>query len=206
MTAINGHYDRVSMHGLRKTLLEAQAEAIGIPLTMIELPEEPSMETYNNRMNIALQQLKEEKFEHAGFGDIFLEDLRGYRENQLKPFGISGIFPLWQRDTDTMVRTFLDLGFKAIVVCIKAALLDESFVGRVIDEDFLRDLPKNVDPCGENGEVHTFCFDGPLFKYPVKFQIGEKVFRSYRSPGKSDSEATDEAMGFWFVDLLPVDS
>jgi len=200
LTTINAHHDRVSMHGLRREMMELQAEAIGLPLTTVELPEQPSMDEYAELMEKAVVDLQGEGYEHCGFGDIFLEDLRQYREEQLKPFGIHCHFPLWKRDTKSLVEEFIQLGFRAVVVCTKAELLGESFVGREIDTDFLRDLPDGVDPCGENGEFHTFCFDGPLFSSPVAYHLGEKVFREYKHP---DPDAVVEGMGFWFVDVLP---
>jgi len=200
LTSINSHHDRVSMHGLRRELLEQQANEIGIPLATIELPEEPNMEDYNALMRNTVKSLQSAGYTDCGFGDIFLEDLKTYREEQLKPYNITCHFPLWKRNTKELMQEFIDFGFKAIVICINGNLLDESFVGREIDNDFINDLPSNVDPCGENGEFHTFCFDGPLFSNPIKFEIGEKVYREYKSPSKdSDSE-----MGFWFCDLLPV--
>lgn len=202
ITSINGHYDRVSMHGLRRTLLERQAEAIGIPLELIKLPEMPTMEDYNAIMQQTIKGLQTEGYANCGFGDIFLEDLREYREQQLAPYGITCHFPLWKKDTKALLKEFLDLGFKTIVVCIKSELLDKSFAGRVIDEDFINDLPDNVDPCGENGEFHTFCYDGPIFKHPVAFTIGEKKFKEYENP-KKDSDPNEKNIGFWFCDLIP---
>ena len=202
ITTVNEHYGRVSMHGLRTELLELQAQAIGLPLSTIKLPEQPTMEVYDKIMEDQLQVLQKEGYTHCGFGDIFLEDLRIYREEQLKPFDIQGVFPLWQKDTTQLLKEFINLGFKAVIVCIKSELLEESFVGREIDESFLDDLPSNVDPCGENGEFHTFCYDGPIFKKPIKFAKGEKVFRAYKSP-KQDSEEPESDMGFWFIDLIP---
>lgn len=202
ITTVNQHFGRVSMHGLRTRLVELQAQAIGLPLSTIKLPEQPTMEVYNEIMEQELQKIMQEGFSCCGFGDIFLEDLKTYREEQLKPFGIKGIFPLWKKDTTDLLKEFIKLSFKAVVVCIKSELLDESFVGREIDESFLNDLPANVDPCGENGEFHTFCYDGPIFNYPIKFRKGDKVFRAYKSP-KQDSDEPDSSMGFWFIDLIP---
>ena len=199
LTSINAHHDRVSMHGLRRELLLKQIEAVGLPSTTIELPEEPSMETYNTLMQKTVQKLQSDGYTHSGFGDIFLEDLRTYREEQLKPYGISCSFPLWKKDTKALINEFVDLGFRAIVICIKSELLDKSFVGREIDQTFIDDLPDNVDPCGENGEFHTFCFDGPIFSHPVQFSVGEKIYREYTSP----SGSKDKSMGFWFCDLIP---
>ncbi len=203
LTSVNGHHNRVSMHGLRRELLFKQAEALGIPLKLVNLPEQPSMEDYSKLMGEAVSDLKREGFEDCIFGDIFLEDLRAYREKQLAEVGISCHFPLWKRDTKELLNDFIDKGFKAITVCVNGELLGEEFVGREVDESFLEDLPPNVDPCGENGEFHTFCFDGPIFKYPVKFEVGEKVFREYKAPKKDDQHNIEKNMGFWFCDLLP---
>ncbi len=203
ITTVNAHHNRVSMHGLRRELLVQQVQAIGLPLTTLELPEQPSMEVYNNKMEGLLADLKREGYTHAGFGDIFLEDLREFREKQLASFNIQCCFPLWKKNTRDLIHEFLDLGFRAIVICIKADLLDSSFVGREIDENFLQDLPGNVDPCGENGEFHTFCFDGPLFNKPINFTVGEKVYREYKSPKDEKDSKTSINMGFWFCDLIP---
>lgn len=206
LTSINAYHDRVSMHGLRRELLLQQINAMGIPNSTIELPEEPSMPEYENLMKQAVIQLQEKGFECAGFGDIFLEDLKQYREQQLTPYGIKTVFPLWKKDTKELLYEFIDLGFKAILVCINSDLLDISFAGRIIDKNFITDLPAGVDPCGENGEFHTFCFDGPIFKHSIPFIIGEKTYREYKAPGnvKDDSSAQKSDIGFWFCDLLPV--
>lgn len=203
VTTVNSHYDRVSMHGLRKTMLEAQMRSLDLPGQLIELPEEPSMEEYNNKMQNAVAQLRNEGYTHGAFGDIFLEDLRAYREEQLKPHGISCLFPLWKKDTSELMKEFLELGFKAIVICIKAELLDVSFLGRMIDQEFLDELPENVDPCGENGEFHTFCFDGPIFNHPVKFEVDQKIYKEYKNPDVDVNSSDTKGMGFWFCDLLP---
>jgi uncharacterized protein (TIGR00290 family) len=210
LTSINKQHNRVSMHGLRRSLLEAQIEALSIPFSTIELPEEPSMNEYELLMRQSVSSLKQQQFNHAAFGDIFLKDLRAYREQQLANFDIKAVFPLWERDTRQLLTEFIELGFKAIVVCINAQLLDTSFAGRIIDENFIRDLPSNVDPCGENGEFHTFCFDGPIFKYPIHFEVGEKVYRSYKAPtNNSETNSTDvqqDEIGFWFCDLFKGDT
>ncbi len=147
VTSINTHHNRVSMHGLRRELLMIQAKEIGLPVTTIELPEQPTMEVYNKEMQSTVTKLKTEGYSHCGFGDIFLEDLRAYREKQLKPYGIKCHFPLWKKNTKILIEEFLSLGFKAIFIAINGNLLDPSFVGRIIDEKFLKDLPSNVDPC-----------------------------------------------------------
>lgn len=204
LTSVNGHHNRVSMHGLRKELLVKQAESIGLPLEIIQLPEKPTMEVYGEILTNKVNQLKSQNYTDCVFGDIFLEDLRDYRENQLQPFHITCHFPLWKQDTKSLLTEFLAKGFKTIVVAINAQLLDKSFVGRIIDESFINDLPENVDPCGENGEFHTFCFDGPIFNNPVDFEIGEKVYQSYPNPNKTDENDAD--YGFWFVDLIVQDN
>ena len=196
VTSVNSHFNRVSMHGLRISLLQQQADAIGIPLDLIELPQNPSMEEYNELLTAKIKDYQNKGFEHCIFGDIFLEDLRTYRENQLKPYGITTSFPLWKKDTSSLIKRFIALGFKAIVICINSQKLEHSFLGRVIDEDFINDLPNDVDPCGEHGEFHTFCYDGPIFKRPIVFDKGEETYRTYPI---NDSET----IGYWFLDLIP---
>ena len=206
LTNINGVHRRISMHGVREELLERQAKAIGLPLQKIILPEEPSMQEYENRMREVVEELHEEKFTHAFFGDIFLEDLKIYREKQLSNACIECVFPLWKRKTTTLIEEFLELGFKTIVVCVNEKFLDKRFCGRIIDKDFLKDLPENVDACGENGEFHTFVFDGPLFRHPVNFTKGEIVYRKYKAPKKQSDNCfqttSDNDYGFYFCDLL----
>lgn len=195
LTTVNAHYDRVSMHGLRTELLERQLKAIDIPYGTVRLPEAPSNGEYEKLMVEKTGKLKAEGIRFAAFGDIFLEDLKVYREHQLAQIGIKTVFPLWKKDTLHLIHDFLEKGFKAIVVCVNAAVMDKSFVGRVIDEGFIKDLPEGVDPCGENGEFHSFCFEAPYFKEAIGFTIGEKVYREYKN-----GEATN---GFWFCDLIP---
>jgi uncharacterized protein (TIGR00290 family) len=208
LTSINAYHNRVSMHGLRRELLLQQINALGIPYSTIELPEQPSMTEYETLMKKTVLDLQQQGFEYAAFGDIFLEDLRIYREQQLAAFNIKTIFPLWKKDTKQLLNEFIGLGFKAILVCIKADLLDSSFAGRIIDKDFINDLPPDIDVCGENGEFHTFCFDGPIFKEPIQFIIGKKKYREYEAPkNKEDAcflSPQKNNMGFWFCDLLPV--
>lgn len=207
LTNFNGKHRRISMHGVREELVEFQAKAIGLPLQKIILPEEPSMQAYENKMKEAVEKLKNEKFTHAFYGDIFLEDLKKYREELLAKVAITAVFPLWKRDTVELMDEFIDLGFKSILVCTKADLLPPEFAGRIIDKDFLKDLPRNVDVCGENGEFHTFVFDGPIFSNPINIKIGEKVFREYKAPKNKDENCFTNlpasSMGFWFCDLLP---
>jgi len=198
LTSVNAAHDRVSMHGLRREFMLAQAEAIGLPLRTIELPEQPDMQLYEGKMGEAVSALKTDGFSHAAFGDIFLEDLRRYREEKLATLGLKAVFPLWKRDTRDLMHEFIDLGFKAVVVCVNTDSLDASFAGRLLDESFLADLPAGVDPCGENGEFHTFCFAGPVFRHEIPFTLGEKVLREYPAPAGGGKKHS----GFCFCDLI----
>lgn len=209
VTTVNTDLQRISMHGLRKELLIEQAKSIDLPLHIIPLEGNVSMEVYDSQMRAATEKLVHEGYTHSIFGDIFLEDLRAYRERQLREVGLEGIFPLWKKDTKQLIRDFLDSGFKATTVCVNAKLLDRSFCGRVVNEDFLNDLPEGIDPCGENGEFHTFVYDGPNFSFPIKFKIGEKVLKTYQATGKKDDDCFKDEQetwdtGFWYCDLLPV--
>ncbi|WP_282121662.1 adenine nucleotide alpha hydrolase [Algibacter mikhailovii] len=205
ITTVNSHFNRVSMHGLRKELLTAQTNALDIEASLIELPEMPSMDVYEQKMLETVSRLKNDGFTHTAFGDIFLEDLRQYRENQLRKQGITAVFPLWKRNTKALLQEFLDLGFKTIIVCANSKYFGEDFVGTIIDENFINNLPPEVDPCGENGEFHTFCFDGPIFKAPVNFSIGEKVYREYKNPKGDDTtcKSDSDKYGVWYCDLIP---
>jgi uncharacterized protein (TIGR00290 family) len=202
LTSINQDFQRISMHGVPVSLLEKQAESLGFSLIKMEIPKEPSMEDYQKIMSETMTKIKSQGVTHSIFGDIFLEDLRKYREKQLQSIGMKAVFPLWKQNTTDLIYEFLDLGFKTIVTCVNQTYLDKSFAGRIIDEDFIKDLPKNVDPCGENGEFHTFTFDGPIFKNPIAFEIGETVKKTYPKP-KSDENNDDEQYVFWFCDLIP---
>lgn len=197
-TSVSLEHKRVSMHGLHEKLLQKQAEAIGIPLEIMYLPQSSEMGVYNKMMHSKLSEFKEQAFNHTAFGDIFLEDLRQYREEQLNQLNIKAEFPLWKKDTRLLIEEFIRLGFKTVVVSANAKWFDESFVGREIDEKWLADLPADVDPCGENGEFHTFCYDGPIFEQAVSFSLGEKVAKTYPQP---NSEV--EKVKFWYCDLLP---
>jgi len=201
LTSINKEFQRISMHGVHVSLLEKQAESLGFPLIKMELPKEPSMEEYRDMMSTTMEKIKSQGVTNSIFGDIFLEDLRKYREDQLQTIGMEGVFPLWKIDTTDLIHEFLNLGFKTIVTCVNETYLDKSFAGRIIDQDFIKDLPKNVDPCGENGEFHTFTFDGPIFKNSIQFEIGEVVKKTYPKP-KSNPEDQDEEYVFWFCDLI----
>ncbi len=209
ITTVNKDYKRISMHGLREELLEKQVASIGIPLQKIYFPADLNMEDYNATMKKKLSILKSEGYDYTVFGDIFLEDLRQYRDTKLAEVAIKGIYPLWKRNTEEVLFEFLSLGFKAITVCVNAKLLGEEFVGRVLDEQFIKDLPSGIDVCGENGEFHTFVYDGPIFEYPIEFKVGEKVLKSYTLHEKDEdncyqSKTQQKAYdtSFWYCDLI----
>jgi uncharacterized protein (TIGR00290 family) len=203
-TSINKTYDRISMHGVRRSLLEQQASSIGIPLKTLELSEQPNMEEYETKMQAAVNEFRNKGIGHTIFGDIFLEDLKTYREEKLNPLSITTHFPLWKIPSADIMHDFFNLGFKAIVVCVNGNYLDSSFCGRLLDADFIRDLPQGIDVCGENGEYHSFVYDGPIFDTPIHFTKGEIVHRQYKTPASSDNEvckSTKEDKGFYFCDL-----
>jgi uncharacterized protein (TIGR00290 family) len=188
LTTVTEDYDRVSMHGLRRILLEQQAESLGYPLEKILIPKNASNQEYESKMEEALLKYKNRGVNSVVFGDIFLEDVRKYREDNLAKIGMRGIFPIWKRDTNELARTFINLGFKAVTVCVDSNVLDKRFVGRVIDEQFISELPSGVDPCGENGEFHSFVYDGPIFRVEIPYSTGEVVLRDSR---------------FYYCDLVP---
>ena len=205
VTNVNREFERVSMHGLHESLLDQQAESLGIALLKNYFPAKVTMETYESLMRKQMESLRKQNYTHAFFGDIFLEDLRAYRETQLAQIGIQGLFPLWKRDTKKLLQEFLALGFKAITVCVNAKLLGKEFVGRIMDQQFINDLPSNVDVCGENGEFHTFVFDGPNFKFPIDFSIGEKQLKSYTLHADDTDNCHQSTpnydTSFWYCDL-----
>lgn len=202
LISVNKNLNRVSMHGLSREMMSAQLKAVGLDYSTVELPEEPSMEQYALLMTEAINRLKNKGYYNTGFGDIFLEDLRRYREENLKNLGVKCHFPLWKRSTLELVNEFIDLGFKAIVVSINASKLEQSFCGREINREFLNDLPSDVDPCGEYGEFHTFCYDGPIFNKPVRFKKGEQIVKSYKNPSSQNNEEGGNEIKFWFQDLI----
>ncbi len=187
LTTVTEGYERISMHGVRRELLVQQAQSIGLPLHEVRIPPQCVNAIYEARMEEALRIHYEQGVRNVAFGDIFLEDLRAYREKNLARVGMTALFPIWKQDTCDLVRRFHSQRFRAIAVCVDSKVLDSSFAGRELDEPFFRDLPPNADPCGENGEFHTFVFDGPIFRWPILVRTGETVYRD----------------GFVFCDLLP---
>jgi len=197
VTTVNDEFDRISMHGVRVELLKLQAESIGIPLYQIRLPEMPDMQTYDDAMRRHLEYFKAEGITHSIFGDIFLEDLKAYRDARLAEAGLTGIYPLWKRNTKELIDEFLGLDFGTVIACVQSNL--KEFAGKEISRELINALPNGVDPCGENGEFHTFSFKGPIFKKPINYKTGELVFKEYKSP---DGDV-EKSSGFWFCDLLP---
>ncbi|MET3699694.1 uncharacterized protein (TIGR00290 family) [Bacillus oleivorans] len=177
LTTVTEGYNRISIHGVRETLLVEQAKCLGLPLRKVYIPQNSSNEVYQERMNEQLIQIKAEGIDTVLFGDIFLEDVRIYREKLLMPLDMKAIFPLWGIPTKELIEEFIGLGFETVTTCIDTEKLTDVFLGRFIDYAFINELPENVDPCGENGEFHTFTFAGPIFKQKIPFRIGEKVDR-----------------------------
>lgn len=187
LTTITEDYDRISMHGVRRELLEEQVAALGLSLQRILITRGATNEEYERKFIDACANYIDKGIDSIIFGDLFLEDIKRYRDEFLTRHNLRGIFPVWQRNTTEFINKFIALGFKAIVTCVDAKVLGPEFAGRIIDESFVSSLPARFDPCGENGEFHTFVFDGPNFKQPIAFCKGDVVCRD----------------GFWFCDLLP---
>ncbi len=202
LTTLNKDYERISMHGVREELLELQVAAIGIPLVKVYVSAGTNKE-YEQAMEKTLLQFKSEGIETVVFGDIFLEDLRAYRDNNLAKVGMKGHYPLWQQDTRALVHEFIDLGFASITCCVNDAQLNERHVGAVIDAAFVCNLPEGVDPCGENGEFHSFAYQGPIFKFTIPYAVGEKVYRPLEIKIADDVHPPSATKGFWYCDLLP---
>ena len=191
LTTVTQDYDRISMHGVRRVLLEQQAALLGLPLETVLISKCSSNEEYEAKMKEKLICYKQKGITSVVFGDIFLEDLKKYRENNLAKVDLKGVFPIWKRATHELAAAFIDLGFRAIITCVDSKFLDRSFTGRVFDKQFLSDLPSGVDPCGENGEFHSFVYDGPIFSSGITFEKGQVVLRDNR---------------FYYCDLIEVES
>jgi uncharacterized protein (TIGR00290 family) len=187
LTTVTETYDRISMHGVRRELLVQQAESIGLPLHEVRIPPHCVNPIYEARMEEAMRVHHDAGVRSVAFGDIFLEDLRAYREKNLARIGMTALFPIWKRDTRELIRSFHATRFRAVAACVDPKVLDRSFAGRELDDSFFRDLPAGVDPCGENGEFHTFVFDGPIFREPISVRTGEILERD----------------SFIYCDLLP---
>jgi uncharacterized protein (TIGR00290 family) len=189
LTTLTEDYDRVSMHGVRRELLETQAASLCLALDKVFISKQSSNEDYESGMRAVLERYKAKGVTSVAFGDIFLEGLRKYREENLAKIGMKGIFPLWKRKTSDLARDFIRAGFRAVITCVDSEVMDKRFAGREFDETFLSELPPGIDPCGENGEFHSFVHDGPVFESRIRHTRGEKVLRDQR---------------FWYLDLIPV--
>jgi len=189
LTTLNQDYDRTSMHGVRRFLLEQQAQSLGFALEKVLISKNSSNEEYECKMREVLEKYQADGVCSVVFGDIFLEDLRKHRENNLSKIGMKGIFPLWKRNPTELAHTFIDLGFKAVITCVDSNALDKMYIGRTFDEQFLSELPRGIDPCGENGEFHSFVYDGPKFQESILHRPGEVVLRENR---------------FYYCDLFPL--
>lgn len=188
LVTITSDYDRVSMHGVRRELIERQALALDLPLELVFIPKNCTNEEYEKRMGEKMICYKNKGVEKVAFGDIFLEDVREYRERNLARVGMRGVFPIWGKASRELAESFIEMGFKAVTTCVDGMVLTMDFVGREFDREFISSLPPESDPSGENGEFHTFVYDGPIFKEKVEFKRGEIVLREDR---------------FYFCDLLP---
>ncbi len=198
LTTISGLNNRIVMHGVRECLLDVQADRMGLPLNKIYLPSRPDDTAYSKAMTDALSGFKEKHIHHAAFGDIFLEDLKQYREAQLAGVGFEAVFPLWGNDTHELVRQVEDAGIEAIIVCVNEKYLGKEFLGRRINRQLLEDLPANVDACGEHGEFHTFVCNAPYFSSPIEILNGEVVYKKYETAGAQTWDT-----GFYFLDIQP---
>lgn len=198
VTTLNDEYRRISMHGIRETLLDKQCDELGYPLIKMWVPNDPDNGSYETAFLNLAAELKADGVDTLVFGDIFLDDLREYRENLVKKVGIKAYFPLWKISTKQLVKEFSDLGFKAITCCVQSETLGSAWTGRQLDIDFFNTLPSAVDPCGENGEYHTFCYDGPVFNKRINYTSGEIVFKPL------NIQKTDglEVSGFYYIDLV----
>jgi uncharacterized protein (TIGR00290 family) len=177
MTTVTRDYDRISMHGVRRELLARQARSLGLPLHEVFIAAGATNDDYEAAMAETLVEARARGVETVAFGDLYLEDIRAYRDRMMAENGMDALYPVWGRDTRAFIGQFIAAGFKAVIVCVDTAQLDASFAGRAIDARLLSDLPPGVDPCGENGEFHTFVFDGPNFAQPLDISVGERVTR-----------------------------
>ena len=177
LTTVTEEFDRVSMHGVRNDLLDRQAVSVGLPVVHVSIPPHCPNDVYEARMAAALSSPLIAAVAHYAFGDLFLDDVRTYREERLQAVGKQCIFPIWGRDTRQLARSFINAGFRALLTCVDTSRLDGAFAGRSFDASLLEDLPASVDPCGEHGEFHTFVFEGPIFRFPIPIVTGEIVDR-----------------------------
>ncbi|MBN1871394.1 MAG: diphthine--ammonia ligase [Candidatus Omnitrophica bacterium] len=177
LTTVSKDHERISMHGVRTELLRIQAERLDLPLEIVYIPKNSSQEEYEDAMERVLLRYKRDGIDDVAFGDIFLEDVRRNRTENLSKLDMNAIFPLWGCDTRDTAQELINAGFRSVITCVDLKVLNGSFSGRIYDEQFLKDLPAGVDPCGENGEFHSFVFDGPIFRRKIDFKKGRKFIR-----------------------------
>jgi len=188
LTTVTQSYDRISMHGVRRTLLEKQAESLGLPLEIVFISNKVTNEEYEQNMAEVLKKHQKNGVHKVAFGDIYLDDLRKYRQEKLSAVNMEAVFPIWKRETKELAQSLCTLGFKSIITCVDTKVLNKKYVGKIIDKEFISELPSSIDSCGENGEYHSFVFDGPIFRERINFELGEKVLRDNR---------------FYYCDLIP---
>lgn len=193
---------RVGLHGIHESLIQKQAEAIGLPLDSLYYPASQTNEAYEKVMSSYLDELEKRGVTYIAFGDIFLEDLKKYREAQLEVKGFKGVFPLWGANTQKILDEFFEAGFKTIVCAADGDLFDKTQVGELLTNKLIQEVQTPIDPCGENGEFHTFCFDGPIFKYPIAFKRDETISKTYDF---KTSDGKEHHKHFWFKELLVLD-
>jgi uncharacterized protein (TIGR00290 family) len=189
LTTITEDYDKVSMHGIRTALIDLQGKALGIPVEKVHLANDAANKEYEERLTKTLTRYKEQGVKSFAFGDLYLDEVRKYREKNLARIAMEAVFPLWGRDTNLIAQQFINSAFKAVVTCVDSRTLDKTFIGRSIDKQFLSELPVSVDCCGENGEYHSFVYDGPIFNQRISHQTGQVVLRDNR---------------FYYLDLMPL--
>lgn len=188
LTMITKEYDRISIHGVRRSLLDQQADALGLPIEKVLMNKDVSNEEYENNLINSLRKFADKNVIAIVFGDIALADVRIFREELAAKVGLKAIFPLWEKDTKNLAEAFIDCGFKAVITMVNSRVLGKDYAGREYNKEFLKTLPNGIDACGENGEFHSFVYDGPNFKKPISFTKGEIILRDNR---------------FWYCDLLP---
>lgn len=198
LTTLSAPVNRISMHGIRNEILDLQAERMGLPVKKIYLPEETDMESYNAILQEATRELKNEQIFCHAFGDIFLEDLKTYRESQLQKESVEAIFPLWKKDTMEIIRQIEEKGIEAMIICVNERQLGKEFLGKIITRELVRQFPKEVDPCGENGEYHTLVLNAPFFSHKIEVEKGDIVHKYYAS----ENEGWDK--GYYFMDIKPL--
>lgn len=196
-TTVSSEYKRVSMHGVQEELIKAQADSIGLSIEFVYIEESTSHDEYENKMKSYCLTLKERGIHKVAFGDIFLEDLKQYRVDQMSKVGMEAIFPIWKMSTKEIIKDFVKQGFQSYTCCVGLDKLKEDQVGTLMDDEFFNNLPEEVDPCGENGEFHSFVFNAPMFQYPLSIELGETLMKTYKHEGKE--------FGFAFKELNLLD-